>query len=58
MVVKEFSSILRPKLCELRSDILLSTRKDANTPGMHIILAMRQLCFEWENPRVVGNYNW
>jgi hypothetical protein len=58
MVVKEFSSILRPKLCELRSNILLSTRKDTNTQGMHIILAMRKLCCKWENPWVIGNYNW
>ncbi len=58
MVVKEFSSILRPKLCELRSNILLSTRKDANTKGMHIILAMRQLRCEWENSRVIKKYNW
>jgi hypothetical protein len=48
MVVKEFPSIWRPKLCELRPDILSSTRKDANTKGMHSILAMRQLCCEWE----------
>lgn len=36
-----FFHFLRPKSCELSSNILL-TKKDANTKGMHIILAMRQ----------------